>query len=526
MQRSVKGVRPRIGIPVAWAIGLGLAYAGVSRLVTVVASFGGSSGTTFWPGAGLTLGALLWRPRREWPFLLSAVFVAEYSLNDFVSGLDANLSAGWALANSAEPLLGALLLHRVRKGGVDIGRTKDLFAFVAFGVIIAPLIGAAVGVGAGRLTGFYGLFPAFPRWFVGDAMGVLVITPAILVVTRRPIRFTPSVRRALAAAGALGVATVATFAAHDEPWGMAPVFLVLPLLAVISLRTGLVGAAFGIGVVGLLVNGMTAAGLSPFSIQDQIAGLIQAQAFLAMAAFTGLLTSALATDLIALERSDRAKDESIRVVSHDMRGPLGVIRGFVEMLRDNGDRLSEADKSHALKRIDAVTERLQRLVADVLDLERIRPDSEPPPIRVDTLVDEFISALETGGRPVSVQCQPVLAPLDPVHVERIIENLVLNAVRHTPAGTPITVRVASDAGGVLIEVEDHGPGVADSEKKAIFEPFRRGQGTRVGTGLGLALVASFAQRYQGRAWVEDRPGGGATFRVFLGLTAERPLAAR
>lgn len=514
MRHSKTGVHA-IRTPAALAVGIGLAYAGVSRLVTVVTSFGGSSGTTFWPGAGLTLGALLWRPRREWPLILSAVFAAEFSLNLFVSHLAADLSAGWALANTVEPLIGAMLLRRILPGTIDLSRTKDLFSFVAFGVIVAPMIGAAVGVGTGRLTGFYGLLPAYPRWFVGDAMGVLVIAPAILVLTQHRDGSRESVRRALAAAGVLGAATILTLGPWDRPWGMAPVFLVVPMLAVISLRTGLAGAAFGIGVVALLINGLTAADLSPFSIEDEIAGLIQAQAFLAMAAFTALLTAALAADLLAHERSERAKDDSIRVVSHDVRGPLGVIRGFVEMLREHGDRLSEADKRHALGRIDSVAARLQRLVTDVLDIDRVSPEAELPPVRLDRVIEEFVPALEVDGHPLAVECEPIVAALEPTNVERIVENLVQNAVRHTPPGTPIDVNVGRNDGGVLIEVNDRGPGVPDTEKEAIFEPFRRGQSTRVGTGLGLALVASFAERHHGRAWVEDRAGGGASFRVYL-----------
>lgn len=103
-------------------------------------------------------------------------------------------------------------------------------------------------------------------------------------------------------------------------------------------------------------------------------------------------------------------------------------------------------------------------------------------------------------------------------IERIVENLVRNAVRHTPAGTGIWVGVKAHAGGALITVEDDGPGVPDELKEALFEPFRQGPSSSdhsQGTGIGLSLVARFAELHGGRAWIEDSPHGGASFQVFI-----------
>jgi two-component system sensor histidine kinase MtrB len=94
----------------------------------------------------------------------------------------------------------------------------------------------------------------------------------------------------------------------------------------------------------------------------------------------------------------------------------------------------------------------------------------------------------------------------------------VNVVRHTLPGTPVWVRVEREPLGALITVEDAGPGVPEDMRKTVFESFRRGPGTRPyspGVGIGLALVASFAELHGGRAWVEERAGGGASFRVLL-----------
>jgi two-component system, OmpR family, sensor histidine kinase MtrB len=103
-------------------------------------------------------------------------------------------------------------------------------------------------------------------------------------------------------------------------------------------------------------------------------------------------------------------------------------------------------------------------------------------------------------------------------VERIVENLVVNAARHTEAGTAIWVRVEPRPDGVLLVVEDEGPGVPAQLREQIFQPFHQGRNVAdhaPGSGIGLALVAQFASLHDGRAWIEDRPGGGASFRVFL-----------
>jgi signal transduction histidine kinase len=107
---------------------------------------------------------------------------------------------------------------------------------------------------------------------------------------------------------------------------------------------------------------------------------------------------------------------------------------------------------------------------------------------------------------------------DAPKLERIIENLIVNAAKHTPAGTTVWVRLRAQDDGVLLLVEDEGPGVPAQLREQIFQPFRQGRNIAdhaPGSGIGLALVAQFAGLHGGHAWVQDRPSGGASFRVFL-----------
>jgi two-component system sensor histidine kinase MtrB len=160
-----------------------------------------------------------------------------------------------------------------------------------------------------------------------------------------------------------------------------------------------------------------------------------------------------------------------------------------------------------------------------LDIDRLNRGIVAPQYRVTdvaALARRTVEHLEAlVEREVIVRTDPVVIPVDPPKIERIVENLLMNAVRHTDADRKIWLIVAPHDGGVRISVEDDGPGVAPDLRSAIFEPFRQGPSQSPhapGTGIGLSLVARFAELHGGRAWVEDRPGGGASFRVWLPLT--------
>ena len=140
------------------------------------------------------------------------------------------------------------------------------------------------------------------------------------------------------------------------------------------------------------------------------------------------------------------------------------------------------------------------------------------PTDVLALVEAAVASCPLDGRHVGISGAPLQAEVDAPKLERIVENLVMNAVRHTPAGSAIRVRLDVEEDDLLLVVEDEGPGVADEFKEAVFETFNRGANmlsVTPGTGIGLSLVARFAALHGGHAWVEDAPGGGASFRVRL-----------
>jgi PAS domain S-box-containing protein len=230
-----------------------------------------------------------------------------------------------------------------------------------------------------------------------------------------------------------------------------------------------------------------------------------------------------------LRALDEMKNTFLEAVSHELRTPLTTILGSALTLEREDMELGRPEVRDLVKRMAANARKLNVLLSDLLDLDRlargiVEPKRQPTDVAalVRSVVEEAVQGVD---RRVELDTEPVEVWVDAAKVERIVENLVVNAFRHTPAGSGVWVRVRSHHGGVLIVVEDSGPGIPESESQAIFEPFRQlpsGQPHSPGVGIGLSLVARFAEIHGGRAWVEARSGGGASFRVFLpGRTNDR-----
>ncbi len=224
----------------------------------------------------------------------------------------------------------------------------------------------------------------------------------------------------------------------------------------------------------------------------------------------------------SLRALDEMKNTFLQAVSHDLRTPLAAILGLAITLERGDVHLDEDDAKDLAHRIAGNARRLDRMVANLLDLDRLARGIVTPKLQsidVGTLVQRAIaeSALVPEER-LHLEIEHVQIPVDAAKVERIVENLVANTVRHTPEDSSIWVRVIAHDDGCLLTVEDDGPGVAEEMREAIFEPFRQGEDApphSPGVGVGLTLVRRFAELHGGKAWVQDREGGGASFRVLL-----------
>jgi PAS domain S-box-containing protein len=224
---------------------------------------------------------------------------------------------------------------------------------------------------------------------------------------------------------------------------------------------------------------------------------------------------------VQLRRASEVKDTFLRTVSHDLRTPLSVIVWLAQALGQEGLDLAGAEPRELLRRIEKQARELDKLVVDLLDLDRLSQGASEltrEPTDLGALVRRMVERSDLADeRPVRVEARSVLASIDPPKVERIVENLLANLDRHTPAGSPVSIRVWEESGGASIVVEDSGPGVPDGFREVIFEPFQQGIPGRSahGAGVGLSLVRQLARLHGGNAWVEDGPSGGSSFHVWL-----------
>jgi two-component system sensor histidine kinase KdpD len=232
--------------------------------------------------------------------------------------------------------------------------------------------------------------------------------------------------------------------------------------------------------------------------------------------------AARALETEALRRSDRMKTAILRAVSHDLRSPLTAIVAAAEGLESRSLVLTEDDRAALLATIRSEAERLDRLVANLLDLSRLEAGAAKPRPElwaVDALVARALEDLGEGARrvDVSLPAETLAVRVDGAQIERVLVNLLDNALKHSSPSDSVELGVEGDAGDAIVRVVDRGPGLSDQDLERIFEPFERAGREPVGrgSGLGLAIARGFAAVNGGRLWAQSPPGGGAEFVLAL-----------
>jgi len=225
----------------------------------------------------------------------------------------------------------------------------------------------------------------------------------------------------------------------------------------------------------------------------------------------------------ALRRTDVVKTALLRSVSHDLRSPLTAIRASAEAMGSAELQLDAADRAALVTAIREEAERLDRVVANLLDASRLEAgavESHRELWSVEELVGQALDSVRADAGRIIVDLPADLPPVnvDAGQIERAIANLISNALRFSPPGSPVVVRVEQGATELRIHVVDRGPGIAAEERGAIFQPFHHGAGG--GSGLGLAIARGFAEANGGRLWTQEDPVGGHF--VLALATAPRP----
>jgi PAS domain S-box-containing protein len=586
--------------------------------------------TPVWPPTGIALAGLVILGPRFWPAVALAAFVSNAT-----SDVSVEVAAAISVGNTLEALAAVYLLRRAGFRP-SLERGRDVLSLALLAAFVSTTLAATNGVTTLAIAGSSAASPygsAWVLWWLGDAMGDVLVAPLLLVAaTRLPKLDREKALEALVVLALLGGVSSAIFLGGLWRYPY-PIF---PLLVWATLRFRQLGAAAGSFVVAAIAVAGVVSGETPLGgdlttkvqlLQALLAfvavsllvlgatlsereqaneSLAEAQRLahigswewdialdrltwsnelfrifgvdlgqpLAFESFLGrvhpadrrrvqtVVEGALATrrpfevdhrivladgseravhgrgrvvadaagtpvrmvgtvqDVTERRRLEEVRDNILSAVSHELRTPLTSILGFAVTLREHGGDLARETRAGILDHLVDQARKLERLLTDLLDLDRMRHGIMRPSFRttdVGRLVEQVATGHGTDGSRVEVRAEPVIAEIDAPKVERIVENLLANALKHAPTGTHVCVRVEAEADAVLIAVDDRGPGVHEGQREAIFEPFNRGEASSrvAGAGIGLSLVAQFAALHGGRVWVEENPGGGASFRVRL-----------
>ncbi|RXS56570.1 sensor histidine kinase [Streptomyces sioyaensis] len=232
-----------------------------------------------------------------------------------------------------------------------------------------------------------------------------------------------------------------------------------------------------------------------------------------------------------LAEGNRIRTALLAAVSHDLRTPLASIKASVTSLRSDDVAWSQEDEAELLAGIEAGADRLDHLVGNLLDMSRLQTGTVTPLIReldLDEVVPMALGGVPEGSVTLDIPEELPIVAVDPGLLERSVANLVENAVKYSPDGTPVLVSASALGDRVELRIADRGPGVPDGAKDRIFEPFQRyGDAPRgAGVGLGLAVARGFAEAMGGTLAAEDTPGGGMTMVLTLRAAPGGPPARR
>jgi two-component system sensor histidine kinase KdpD len=245
--------------------------------------------------------------------------------------------------------------------------------------------------------------------------------------------------------------------------------------------------------------------------------------------------------------AERLRAALLSSVSHDLRTPLAIIAGALSSLTQAGADIDAATRNELAQTAYDETNRLNRLLSNLLEMTRlqagavqVRKEWQP----LEEVIGVAVARVAEGanspgmlpdGRPLQITLPPdlPLVPLDVLLIEQVLVNLLENAVKHTPPGTPISLRARQIGPGeaqrgpsaVEVAIADRGPGLAPGDEQRIFDKFYRGDGGRGHVGLGLAICKGMVEAHGGRIWAENQLGGGALFRFTLPLDGSPPEIA-
>ena len=520
--------------------------AGVAVLYFVAARVGlllaavSPSATPVWPPTGIAFAACLVLGYRVWPAIFAGAFLANITTSGTL-GTSLVIASG----NTLEALVGAYLVTRMANGPRVFDRARDIFAFVGLAALASTTVSATIGLTSMSLGGYAqwaDVGSIWLTWWLGDATGNLIFAPLMVLWARdRVVRWThEQFVEAVCLLGALVLVGVGVFG-RSSTFGSFPLdFLCLPLLLWAAFRFGPRETATATVLLSAFAMWGMLTGSDSSTSEFHNSALLLSQIFLATMSVTALATAVLVSErkraeAMATEAADtaesanRAKDEFLAMLGHELRNPLGAIASAVRVLERVENDAERAVPARAI--IVRQVDRLARMVDDLLDVTRVTTGKialQRRPVDLADSVAACLAALNTAkrleGYDVQVAMESVLVDADPARLEQIVMNLLLNALKYTPARGRIRVTTRAERDQGVLRVEDSGIGISPDLLPRIFDLFVQGDRepdrAQGGMGVGLTLVRRLTDLHGGHVEVaSDGVGHGSAFTVRLPLAA-------
>jgi signal transduction histidine kinase len=484
--------------------------------------------TTVWPPTGVAIAALVLFGRRYWP----GIFVAAFLVN---AGQKVPLWAALIMAtgNTLEAVAAEVILRRMSfRRSMDRVRDVGLLAVTALLVTVLSASAGTLAIGLAHIPVRDGLGFFWLVWWVGDVLGALLIAPVIFTWTSdRRVR--GGLARWLESTILVTLTVLVAMAVFQDFFRQHVVLLVRgtysvwPLLIWAAIRFQQRGTAAMLLVVSLVAISGTAAGQGVFAAETLHERLFRVQCYMAV---TAVSMMTLGAALAERRQAIRARDEFISIASHELKTPLTALRlrlGSAERWLSAGVPETPVKVGHALGAASTVTDRLARLIDDLLDVSRLtsrRMVLDLEEVDLGTLLGDVATHLreqaQDSGSTILLDIDAAGGPLtgrwDRVRLEQVVTNLLSNAIKYG-AGKDIVIAARSDGERVAVTVKDAGIGISKADQSRIFHAFERVASVhRVGgLGLGLYIGRRIAEAHGGLLTVSSEPGQGSTFLLEL-----------
>lgn len=507
--------------------------------------------TLVWPPTGIALTAMLFLGYRVWP----AIFLGAF-LTNLTTGAPILTACGMGAGNTLEAVLGVYLLRRF-EFSPRLDRLRDVFCLIFFAAILSTAVSASIGT----LSLFFsGVVPAhnfgatWRAWWLGDALGDLVVTPMLLVwAGRQWPRRAPGqlIEFGLVVLGLIVTSLIIFGQFAILPSDHPPItYIIFPIILWAALRSGMFGAVNATFLLSIFTVWSTAKGYGPFARNTLSESLFYLVTFQSVVAVTGMIFAAImqerrqALDELYRHQEElrgalQTRDEFLSIASHELKTPVTSLLLQLQLLGKNlrksfspamGEAPAPEKLFHALEICEKQSKRLVVLLDELLDLTRIRAGRLSltiEEIRLSSIVQDAVerqkeAALKAGSS-LNVRADAsIVGEWDRMRLEQIVTNLLSNAIKYG-AGKPIEIVVEEDKARkcAVLKVKDRGIGISSDLRSKVFEPYERAitkEGKNIsGLGLGLYITRQIVEAHGGEIDFQSELGVGSTFTVIFPL---------